>query len=119
MTWTVKNQNLYTANEVSLVYPLYSHNDCYFSFLAQNSWVCEYLLNFAFNINPKSADDVRKSQKTNALINLVEFVARKSQMSHMRKKQTKEIIANNLLHFNIHDKTSDIIGKFRNPQISV
>ncbi len=119
MTWAVKNQNLYTANEVSLLYPLYSCNDCYFSFLAQNSWICEYLPNFAFKINPKSADDVRKSQKINALINLVEFVARKSQMSHMRKKRTKEIIANNFLHFNIHDRTPDIVGKFLNSKIGV
>ena len=112
MTWAVKNQNLYTANEVSLLYPLYSRNDCYFDFLAQNSWVCEYLPNFTINMTSETTDQKIRNQRTNVLINFVEFIVRKSQIAHMRKKQTKEIITKNFLHFNIHDRTPDIIGKF-------
>ena len=113
MTWEAKNQNLYTANEVSLLYPLYSRNNCYFDFLAQNAWVCDFLPNFAVNIDPKSLDDAGKSRKTNLLIDLVEFVARKSQMLHMRKKQTKEIVTKDFLHFNLHDRTPDILNRFQ------
>jgi len=119
MTWDAKNQNLYTANEVSLLYPLFSRNTCYLDFLAQNAWVSNFLPNFTINITAKPADEKNRNQRTNVLVNFVEFVARKSQLSHMRKKQTKEIVTKNFLHFNIHDKTSDIIGKFRKPQIGV
>lgn len=116
MTWEVKNQNLYTANEVSLLYPLYSRNNCYFDFLAQNAWVAYYLQNL---IIPKTSLQVIKQTITGKLLDLVEFLTRTLQLAHMKKKRTEEIVTKNFLHFNIHDKTSNIVGKFRNSQIGV
>jgi len=113
MTWEAKNQNLYTANEVSLVYPLYSRNNCYFDFLAQNAWVCNFLPNFTINITTKTTGNKTGILRTNMLVNFAEFVARKSQMLHMRKRQTKEIVTKNFLHFNIHDRTPDILNRFQ------
>lgn len=116
MTWDAKNQNLYTANEVSLMYPLYSRNDCYFSFLAQNSWVSAYLPNL---IVPEINLQDIKQTTIGKLLDLVEFLTRTLQLAHMRKRRTRELVAKNFLHFNIHDRTPDIIGKFRNPKIGV
>lgn len=110
MTWEAKNQNLYTANEVSLLYPLYSRNNCYFDFLAQNAWVADYLPNLIIpETNPQSI----KRTATGKLLDLVEFLTRTLQLAHMKKKRTKEIITNDFLHFNIHDRTHDILSKMK------
>ncbi len=112
MTWETKNQNLYTANEVSLLYPLFFRNNCYFSFLIQNAWVNNYLPNFILSeFKPKSI----KRAPASKLLDLMEFITRTLQLAYMRKKRTRELVSNNFLHFNVHDKTPYIIDKFTKP----
>lgn len=112
MTWKAKDQNIYTANEVSLLYPLYFNDNCYFKFLVQNKWVCDYLPNFAIHTDAVSLGNAERKHKSSVLVDFVEFVVKKFQLVHMRRKQTTEIITDSFLHFNINDKTPRILGLF-------
>lgn len=146
LSWDEKNRNLYVANEISLLYPLYFKNNCYFDFLRANDWVGHYLPNFN-KICQHDHEDQRvgtlgtdisnrhtlkkqlkltlgtsnkKSQNlprsVSNVVDLLEFLARKSQLYYMRKKRTTETITNNLIHFNIHDSAPTILRKFRNSE---
>lgn len=112
LAWETKKQNFYTANEVSLVYPIYSKNNCYFDFLDQNKWICDYLPNFSIHVENCPTVKICNECKSNLLIDLLEFTSRKAQMAYMRKKQTKEVVQNDFIHFNIHDKTHSVMQSF-------
>lgn len=123
LTWEKAKQNLYTANEVSLLYPLFFRHTCYFDFLHQNEWVSRYLPNFrCYNdastrySNPAVTGRDERSEATKQshpnLLDVIELTTMKIQTLYMKNKQTTEIVSKDFVHFNIHDSAPIILKKF-------
>lgn len=120
LTWEKAKQNLYTANEVSLLYPLFFRHTCYFDFLHQNAWVSGYLPNFrCYNdastrySNPAvTARSEATKQSHPNLLDVIELATMKIQTLYMKNKQTSEIVSKEFIHFNIHDSAPIILKKF-------
>ncbi|KKT83142.1 MAG: DNA-directed RNA polymerase subunit alpha, partial [candidate division WWE3 bacterium GW2011_GWC2_44_9] len=89
LTWEKKN--VYIANEIALLYPLFSRNETYFRFMEENSWVKDYLANcYQFG----QALTHKRTAKTTVskLVDLLESVCMKAQKIHMQNKVTTEVI---------------------------
>ena len=110
LAWDEKNRNIYVANEISLLYPLFSHHNCYFDFLKHNAWVTHYLTNL--HIPDYKSQPPAKSNFLGKLTDLIELAVMKIQMLYMKNKKTTEIVSKNLVHFNTHDSASVILNKF-------
>ena len=110
LTWDSSKQNLYTANEVSLLYPLFYRHTCYFDFLKSNSWVNNYLPNI--QIADVVTADTAHPSTAGKVINILEALAMKAQTSYMKNKRTTEVVSVNLIHFNTHDYSASILRKF-------
>ncbi len=126
LTWDVEKQNLYTANEVSLLYPIFFRHNCYFDFLQKNDWVKNYLHNFNchFKIADTSVASIRPpeqkpvtasvaKQAHHNFVDLIELVTMKLQMLYMKNKKTTEVVSEGFIHFNTHDSTPTILQKFQ------
>lgn len=111
LTWNKSKQNLYTANEIALLYPIFFRNNCYFDFIKQNSWVKSYLPNI--HVDSKNLTAAARPVTTGKVIDLLEHVVMKFQMLYMKNKKTTEIVSKNFIHFNIHDSSSVILKKFQ------
>ncbi len=109
LAWNIKDRNIYIANEISLLYPLFYRHNCYFDFLKQNGWVNNYLPNLCI---PHTKPLIEKSGGSGKLIGFIEFVAMKTQTNYMKNKKTTETVTRNFIHFNIHDSAPAIIQKF-------
>lgn len=109
LTWDAKNQNLYTANEIALLYPLFFRHNCYFDFLKQNAWANKYLPNLAI-VGAKAP--AAKHQSLGKFVDLLEYAIMKIQISHMKNKKTTEVVSKNFMHFNTHDSGPTILEKF-------
>lgn len=117
LTWNIEKQNLYTANEISLVYPVFSRHNCYFDFLQQNNWIKAYLPNFCRcknNIDKIVTGKNKKNGKKLAFsfIDFIELVTMKFQMSYMGRRKTTEVVSKNFVHFNTNDSSLAILSKF-------
>lgn len=110
LTWDSNKQNLYTANEVSLLYPIFHLHNCYFDFLKQNAWATYYLTNLS--ISDYKPQLPEKLSVLGRLIDLIELATMKLQMSYMKNKKTTEIVSKNFVHFNTHDASVNILQKF-------
>jgi len=110
LTWEKDKQNIYTANEISMLYPLFSRNNCYFNFMEQNSWTTKYLPNI--NVTSVPIKPLKK-RLLNVAFNFLELAAMKIQTNYMKSKMTKEVVTKNFIHFNTHDISPNILKNFR------
>ncbi|OGC52484.1 hypothetical protein A2709_03225 [candidate division WWE3 bacterium RIFCSPHIGHO2_01_FULL_43_9] len=109
LNWEKKN--VYIANEIALLYPLFSRNETYFRFMEENSWVKDYLANcYQFG----QALTHKRTAKTTVskLVDLLESVCMKAQKIHMQNKVTTEVIRPNLAHFNKKDSMFATLSKY-------
>ncbi|MBU0649838.1 nucleotidyltransferase domain-containing protein [Patescibacteria group bacterium] len=110
LTWQPAKQNLYTANELALLYPLFSRHNCYFDFLRDNGWVNTYLPNFIVPSKKRSASKNRPASKS---LDLLEYLAREVQLRYMRSKKTTETVTADFVHFNNRDSAPAILQKYQ------
>jgi predicted nucleotidyltransferase len=110
LTWSSDKQNVYTANEVSLLCPLFFRHNCYFTFLHQNSWVTRYLGNIL--IPDCKPQPPTKPTAIVKLADLIEMTVMNFQMLYMKNKKTTEIVSKNFVHFNTNDASGIILQKF-------
>jgi len=110
LTWDSNKQNLYTANEISLLYPIFFRHNCYFDFLKQNDWVGRHLPNF--HIPDSKAQAAGGLQIVGKVIDIIELTTMKLQMLYMKNKKTTEVVSKNFAHFNTHDASIHILQKF-------
>lgn len=105
LSWDTKN--IYVANEIVRITPIFNKNKTYEKFLVKNSWVCNYLPNFKYYI-PK----FNLNFKTNFLFNLfmpVNYLLFKLQYFYMRPKITTELVCKDKILFLKNDYTSKIL----------
>lgn len=108
LTWNKKN--IYVANEVARLYPLFNKNNTYELFLQKNTWACEYLANFKgyipkFNIK-------HKNSFVCALIFPIEYLLFLLQTFYMKNKITTEQIGLKYIHFLKNDYTGKVLNGF-------
>jgi hypothetical protein len=110
ISWDKTKRNIYTANEVSLLQPIYYRNNIYYKFLKYNDWVSGYLPNFV--IPEMRKPTAKKVPLTSGLVDLIELATMKIQILYMKRKQTSETVSKNFIHFNIHDSSQYTLNKF-------
>jgi hypothetical protein len=117
LVWPKTKRSVYTANEIALMCPIFYKNNVYFKFIAQNSWVSDFLPNLQESIdNSKAFFKLKKSENRRVtgspLITMLEKTAMLIEKRYMRKKITKEIVNKNFIHFNKNDHTAKILEAF-------
>ncbi len=111
LTWFEDKQNIYTANEVSLLYPIINKNNTYFEFIASNSWIATFLPNFKVLGNIKKH---RTMHKNSVFVNVLDSFAMIVQLAYMKSKKTTEITTKDFIHFNKKDHSQEILQKYLN-----
>lgn len=106
--WEKQKRNLFVANEICMLYPLYDKNETYFRFIKENEWVFNYFVNFKVGFDKLS----KKTERTSYFMELLEKAAYVLQKKYMRKRQTTELIEKNRIHFNKQDHTNRILDAY-------
>ena len=110
ISWPTEKRNIYTAHEVAMLQPYFDKDSAYFRFLNENIWVSDYLPNFTFSL-PKR---IRNTfQPKSFVVNLIEELAMKMEMTYMKPRKTTEITTKGIIHFNKRDSTNMVISKFK------
>lgn len=110
ISWPAEKRNVYTAHEVVMLQPYFDKDSTYFRFLNENAWLSEYLPNFSFNL-PKRIKST--FQPKSLIVNFIEQLAMKMEMTYMKPRQTTEITTKGIIHFNKKDSTNKVISKFK------
>lgn len=107
MIWPDSKRNIYVANEIAMMHPIYQKNDTYFKFLYLNNWVLEYLPNLV--INEVSIDNFSYELK---LLDVFESFFMYIQKSFMKVRSGAEILNKNFIHFLKIDHSVRILDSF-------
>ncbi len=112
LEWPKAKQNLYTANEILMLRPIYYRNNQYFRFLNYNAWVNKFFPNFFWDTYVGQTTPNKKLELPHSkIIDGVEFMLRTAQRVYMKRKKTTEITKPNLIHFNKVDWTKKILDE--------
>jgi len=112
LSWEEEKRDIYVANEVTLLKPIYERGQTYLKFLSSNLWCLDLLPNFDSNLSfsqPKEG----KPRRTGVIGNLIEIVAMRFQLWYMRNKKTSEITDRDLIHFRKKDNRVWILKKYQ------
>ncbi|MBI3342335.1 hypothetical protein HY024_04385 [Candidatus Curtissbacteria bacterium] len=104
----VTTQNLYTAHEIAQTKPIWQRGNTYASFIKANSWVKKYLPNWQLQMG----DSLKTYQQTEFKI-FPEKIAKKLQLSYMKKRITTEKIGDNQLFFHPADTESWVLQEYQ------
>lgn len=110
LSWTKKKRNLYVAQNIISMQPVFYKDDTYFKFMSANKWVKKYYHNFKINLPEKFPQD--ESSKS-ILMKLIEKLAMVSQLSYMKNKITIEVTTDKLIHFNKNDNSKWILANYK------
>jgi hypothetical protein len=107
LSWPENKRNIYVANEIAMLQPIYQKNDTYFKFLSSNSWISEYLPNISINevLVDKKPDEL-------SLIDLIENFLMFVQIKIMKVRTGAEILNKNIIHFLKIDHSQRILDSF-------
>jgi predicted nucleotidyltransferase len=108
--WQKNKQNLYIAHEVLNLHPLIVRDEMYFKFLKENFWAQKYFKNWQITL-PQRFSPAKDSQSK--FLDFLEDFLRNLQLGYMKKKKTTEVTTKDLIHFNKHDHTADILEQYR------
>lgn len=113
MAWNKEKRNIYSANEVSLVFPIFVRHNCYLDFLNANDWIQNFLPNFIPSNEKTIIDRFKRSRGLlKTVVDLVELAVMKIQLIYMVKRKTTEIVSQNFMHFNKNDVSREILKKY-------
>lgn len=110
LKWPKEKRNIYVANEICLLWPVFDRNLTYFEFLSANSWVLDFI-NFHTIPNLKNYK-FKKESKGLCLFDFVEEGFYFLQKFYMRSKITTEQVEKGFIHFNKHDHSQQILKEF-------
>lgn len=86
LVWPKKDRNIYTAHEIAQIKPLINKNKSYEKFLSKNKWILKYWPS-AVKIRSSKFEEPRGS------LSIIERLAYKIQLSYMKPKITREVVA--------------------------
>lgn len=107
LSWEIGKRNIYIANEIAMMQPIYQRNDTYFKFLSENKWIKEYLPNI--NIN-----DTLKNNNFDELtvLDFIESFFMFVQKRAMKVRSGAEVLNKNFIHFLKTDHSTRILDSF-------
>jgi hypothetical protein len=107
LSWEIGKRNIYVANEIAMMQPIFQRNDAYFKFLSENKWISEFLPNI--NIN-----DASKNNNFDELtiLDFFESLLMFMQKRFMKVRSGAEILNKNFIHFLKTDHSSRILESF-------
>jgi len=111
----IKPHDLFMSHEVALMKPLVNKNEIYDRFLRTNLWAKKFLP----NLSKWSVESDKKDKKQEPLLkkktffDWLEISARKTQLSYMKSKRTKEIVTSNLIKFHPEDVRERVLGEYQ------
>lgn len=108
LSWDPKKRNLFIAHEIITMFPIINRNNTYFNFIKNNDWIFDYYANFEIDLQ----NIVVKSKAQNKLVDYLENFVMKVQLDYMKRRQTKELTSNSLVHFIKNDCTQDVLKKY-------
>src|SRR3989344_1177585 len=113
-------QNLYSAHEIVLAYPLWTKDYLHLRFLGENPWVRRYLPNVEIPEARLKAPSGRNSLPatvyhllSNSFWTLADLFAQKLQLVYMRGKRTREIVERQRILFHPVDLAREILSAYR------
>ena len=108
----LQNKDLYTANEIARLMPLYGE-DVYHKFVLSNPWVKSYLANFWRDFtNEYGAEYDRQLPFRFILFDLLESLLGRVQIWYMKRKMTKEIVSEQEIRFHPKDVRKSVLAKY-------
>ncbi len=110
LSWAKKKRNLYVAQNIMSIQPILDKDNTYLKFVHANKWIKKYYYNLKINL-PKDIT-ISKSSKS-FILNSIEKLVKNLQFLYMRKKISKEIATDKLIHFNKNDNSKWIIAKYK------
>jgi len=110
LSWKKDQRNLYVAQNIITMQPIYNKENMYFRFLRANTWVRKHVAQFNF-YTPIKFSKLRSSRST--ILNSLEKLSYKMQMEYMKKRQTKEVTTKRLIHFNKHDNSPKTLKAYK------
>lgn len=123
LAWPEDWRNVYIANEVLLVTPVFDRNDVYFRFLTENSWVSEYVwADLVFvgdnavlgdREDSQEARGNSKSKKEGLILGFFENMFQAFQIFYMKSKMTTEVVRKDLIHFKKFDSTNRVLSRYK------
>ncbi len=111
LKFSSKRRELYTAHEISQIYPLVQRDKTYLSFQKANSWVLDFLPN-AYSVEWK----IRKVGNRNQLVfilKILEPIFKFIQKLYMKGHVTKEEIDDNFLAFHPRDYKKIVLNRYQ------
>jgi len=109
---TLKNQDLYIANEIVQLVPLYGE-EVYKKFVHSNAWIKKYFANFWENFDKQNGDLYENGLPFRfVLFDFIEIVFKYLQIWHMKKKITKEIVSDKELRFHPKDVRGSVLKRY-------
>ncbi len=110
LEWDIKEQNIFTANEIARLTPILNRNNTYEKFLAKNIWINKFLPNFPI----QKIQTKQKKEIIPNILDLLNFLAFLAQRIYMAPKKTNEIATLNLIHFKKHDNKGRVLEELQN-----
>lgn len=113
MAITVNKRNLYTAHEVWQMKPLFSKNQTYEKFLAENSWLRRFFPNIVLpKKKKKHYQNISKYYLKYIFYigQIIEKLLKKIQLNFINKNKTKELITQTQLWFFPKDFEDELNG---------
>lgn len=107
MSWNESRRNIYVANEIAMMQPIYQKNDTYFKFLYLNNWINDFLPNLNINELPINFDNNELR-----VLDLFESLVMFFQKSFMKVRSGAEILNKNFIHFIKIDHSIRILDSF-------
>lgn len=111
MCWDKSKRNLYVAQNIVSIQPVFQRDNMYFRFISANAWIKKHYPNFYIN-TPKRFPGSRNSRSE--VLGLLEFMANKLQIRYMKSKITSEVLSKGIIHFNKNDKSKHIMETYKN-----
>ncbi|MDP3998321.1 MAG: hypothetical protein Q8P89_01750, partial [bacterium] len=111
-------QDLFIAHEVYLMRPLFIQDDAYLKFLQANLWAKKFLPNAGVSKNYDVKSKTNRScfqilPFTFYFLDLVEGLAKKTQLWYMRKRRTTETVSDDLIKFHPQDVRVQVLENWK------
>jgi hypothetical protein len=115
LSWFGNKKDIYTAREIGQLQPVFERDDMYSRFMKENIWIRQFLPNISRSHFLLQSSGKKKYDTPSWLwINpLTESLQRLSQMSLMKRHQTREVMTKHILALHPNDYRLFSLNKLR------
>lgn len=107
----LKRHDLYVAHEVVQLRPMFDRHNTYNKFLSENRWVRNFLPN-SIEIKKLSNKVIKERKNNYSITNLLNYLAKITQLLYMKKHITKETVSDHILAFHPFDYGEYVLKEY-------